>query len=181
MMSDEEIDAYESLDGWEFKHDDALRTAQEEVDWFLTEFQDICETWGIADFDGRGSDASVTENRVRAVEKYVVNEKIGYAGQFDLAYINHDGDTILADLKTSTGKSKSDLMSKKWPRYGLQLAAYADAVDFDVDDVQVIWLSPDKKESAVIPSSEWPEPYDHYREKFSTVAEEVNQSTFSDY
>ena len=181
LLGDEEIDAYTSLDGWEHRHKDALKSAKADVAWSVEAFQELCEKWGIAQFDGRGLDADVIQHRARAVEHYVVNDDIGYAGQYDLAYKNSDGDTIVADIKTSKADSVSDLLRKKMPRYGLQLTAYAHATTFDVDELQIIWIAPDTHKSAVIPDSEWPRTREELQREFIDIATTVHQTTFTEY
>lgn len=178
LAGQEEFDALDNLKGWEYRHDDALTQAEADVDFVVEEFRDIVEENGIAQYD---EDGNVTYSNVRAVEKYVVNEEIGYAGQFDLAYDLPDGRTVVADLKTSKADSASDLMDKKFPRIGMQLVAYSRAVNFDVDERHVIWIAPDTRESALITDSQWPESPETYEQEFLDLAETVHQETLDDY
>lgn len=86
---------------------------------------------------------------VRAVEQFVCHDEAGYAGQYDLLY-EHDGDTVLVDLKTSSG-IRFD--------HKLQSTAYALAVehcqDIEVDACEIIRLHPDSETVEFSHSSEW--------------------------
>jgi len=88
----------------------------------------------------------ITPDNVIGVEQFCVNPTVGYAGQFDLLYVNTEGQTTLADMKT--GKAI-------YPKYRLQLAAYANAVDIDVDRVEVIRINPDNNDYEVASSDAW--------------------------
>ncbi|MDB9247435.1 hypothetical protein PN419_00240 [Halorubrum ezzemoulense] len=177
LAGDEEFDAYQGLKGWEYRHDDALTQATDDIEWFLDEFRSLLDDWGIA----RWEDDELVRSNVRRVEQYVMDDEIGYAGQYDLAYDLPDGTTVVGDIKTSKADSVDDLFDKKFPRYGLQLAAYANAVDFEVDACHIIWVAPDTKESAVITDSQWPESRASYEQMFASVAETVHQTTFNEF
>jgi len=178
LAGDEELQAYEGLKGWEYNHDDALRQASEEVEWSVSEFRDMLDDLGVAEWDDNDE---LVHDRVRAVEQYVVDHDIGFAGQYDLAYELPDGDTVLADIKTSKADSVSGLINKKFPRYALQLSAYAHAVDFEVDHCHILWVAPDTRQSAIIPDREWPSARRVYLDEFSSIAEEVHQTTFEQF
>lgn len=177
LAGDEEVRAYDGLSGWEYRHDDALTQAEDDVDWFVEQFRAIVEDWGIATFDGDG----IVDSNVRAVERYVVDRDVGYAGQYDLAYEHPTRGTVVADLKTSKADSRRDLFDKKFPRYGMQLAAYARASSFDVDECHLIWIAPDTRESAIIPDSEWPETQGVYEAQFIGHATDLHQTVLDDY
>lgn len=177
LAGDEEFRAYEGLKGWEYRHDDALSQARDDVEWCVEEFRSLLEDWGIAQWDGD----ELEHSNVRRVENYVKDDEIGYAGQYDLAYDLPDGRTVVADIKTSKADDVNDLLDKKFPRYGMQLAAYANAVDFDVDGCHLIWVAPDTRQSAIIPDSEWPQTIGEYHTAFEGIAETVHQTTFSEF
>ena len=182
LAGDEEVDAYQSLDGWEYRHEDALTLARKDVGWFEDAFREMAEEEGFATFN---DDGTVLDHSVRAVEKYVTHDgddhHSGYAGQFDLAYDRPDGTTVVSDLKTSKADSVSDLLDKKFPRYGMQLAAYARAVSFEVDDIAVLWASPDTRESAVITGSEMPKCRAEYERAFLGHVEQFHQTTLDGF
>ena len=91
-------------------------------------------------------DYGITESSTIATEKYVLDEEIGYSGQFDLLYEAPDGAVVLGDLKLSSGIRIG---------YKLQLAAYANALDRHVDRLQVIRLHPGSQEVEVEDSRDW--------------------------
>jgi len=179
LRGSEEYHAYQSLKGWEYQHEDALSQARSEVEWALDAFTDLAETWDIAEYNDDGQ--VVDKHGIRAVEQYVVDDDIGYAGQLDLAWDREDTTTMVGDVKTSKASDVSNLISKKFPRYGMQLAAYAHAASFDVDEAAIIWMAPDTKEAAVIPESQWPRSREDYEREFRDVAETVHQQTLDDF
>ena len=178
LAGEEEFQAYEGLKGWEYRHDDALAQAEKDVEWFVEQFRQIAHDWGIAKYD---SSNNVIENRARAVEQAVVDEDVGYAGRYDLLYETHDGRIIVCDLKTSNAKSVSDLFDKKFPRYGMQLAAYARASDFDVDEIQMIWISPDSRSASMITEDQFPKTREEYEDQFIDCAEQLHDGALANY
>lgn len=173
LRGDEEREAYHSLRGWEYGHMDALSTATDEIEWFVDEWIDMAEDCGIAKYN---DDDDLVDHNALEVEKYVADEEYGYAGQFDLMYEAPDGDTVVADLKSSKASTESKLINKKFPRYGMQLAAYARAVDADVDRCDVIWISPDTSASAVIPDTHWPKTRSEYEDDFLDLCEDFRDA-----
>jgi hypothetical protein len=105
-----------------------------DINWAINQFEDVAAEYGI------------TDSSTIATEKYVLDEEIGYSGQFDLLYQAPDGATVLADLKLSSGIRIG---------YKLQLAAYANALDRHVDRLQVIRLHPDSSTVEVEDSRDW--------------------------
>jgi len=97
-------------------------------------------------FEAVAERRGITSDSVIDVEQFCVNPEVGYAGQFDLLYENVDGQVTLADMKT--GKSV-------YPKYKYQLAAYANAIDVDVDRVEVIRINPDNHDHEVSSSDQW--------------------------
>lgn len=104
---------------------DVLR---DNVDYFVDAFETVCETLGI------------TDDSVITVEKFMLNDEHGYGGQCDLVYEDPEGNTVVADLKTSSGLRQ---------KHRLQSVAYAKAVeqadDIDVEEVdrvEVIRIHP---------------------------------------
>ena len=87
---------------------------------------------------------------VEAVEQFLFDTEYGYGGQFDLLYEDADGDTVLADLKTSSAVRFD---------HKLQAAAYKHAIESDgdvvVDRCEVIRLYPDDEVVEISSSDEW--------------------------
>lgn len=78
----------------------------------------------------------ITKDSVLDAECFVTNTSLGYAGQFDLLYIDDDNDLVLSDLKTS--KSVYD-------KHMMQLTAYENALNLDIDTLEVIRIHPDSE------------------------------------
>jgi len=90
----------------------------------------------------------INDDTVLDVECFVTNVGVGYAGQFDLLYIDQDSNIVLGDLKTGKGI---------YDKYKMQLVAYENALDLDVDRVEVIRIYPDNEEWQISSSEDWPE------------------------
>ncbi|AGM11369.1 PD-(D/E)XK nuclease [Halogranum tailed virus 1] len=90
----------------------------------------------------RGIDA---EN-VLDVECFVTNTGIGYAGQFDLLYIDKNGDLVLSDLKTS---------KRVYDKHQMQLIAYDNALSLDIDVLEVVRIHPDSESWEISHDSDW--------------------------
>jgi len=88
----------------------------------------------------------ITEANVLDVECFVTNVGIGYAGQFDLLYIDNDGNLVLSDLKTS---------KRVYDKHQLQLTAYENALSLDIDMLEVIRIHPDSETWEVSHDSDW--------------------------
>lgn len=141
--------------------------------WALTAFANHCDQLGLADTPFDESDCeelqSYFETEIRKeniidTEIYVHNPDIGYAGQYDLLYKRPNGDTILADLKTSSQVSYE---------YKMQLCAYAQSIDVDVDELEVIRLQPDKKDVEISRSYEWTESRTELFDEFCSLCKDV--------
>lgn len=78
------------------------------------------------------SDLGVTSDTVIAVEQFLFDTEVGYAGQVDLVYEDPNGYTVVADLKSSSGC---------YPKHQIQGAAYGKAIErkmgIDVDRLEV--------------------------------------------
>jgi len=105
-----------------------------DVEWADEKFTELCRPLGIH------------KGAVIAVEQYLLNHKQGFGGQCDLLYESPSGETVLADLKTSSGLRQ---------KHVVQAYAYAMAVEQDpdlpseVDRCEIIRLSADNKEVKV--------------------------------
>jgi hypothetical protein len=144
----------------------AWSKAMRDINWAMEQFESIAEKVGIT------ADSTIT------VEEYVRNDDVNapYGGQFDLLFENDNGHTVLADLKFS-----SDIRLD----HKLQLAAYAAACEYDVDELAVIWLSPDKDDATYCPDDEWERSREGLTSEFIGLADRarvdaLSQLTFDD-
>jgi len=121
-----DVDSWPDLPMWRAEHGaDGLATLQDvlrmDVNYVRSAFAEVRTELGI------------TPESVVDVERYVINETVGYGGQADLVY--DDGDErVIADLKTSSGLRH---------KHRLQALAYARALPYEVDRMEVIRLHPD--------------------------------------
>jgi hypothetical protein len=99
----------------------------------------------------------INDKSVLDVECFVTNTGIGYAGQFDLLYVDADSNIVLADLKTGKGV---------YPKYKKQLVAYSNALNLDIDRLEVIRIYPDGEEWEVSHDGKWPESRDELWQDF---------------
>lgn len=94
---------------------------------------------------------SISDRSVLDVECFVTNTGVGYAGQFDLLYVDKDSNIVLADLKTGKGI---------YPKYKKQLVAYDNALNLDIDRLEVIRIYPDGEEWEISHDKKWAETRD---------------------
>jgi hypothetical protein len=106
----------------------------------------------------------INEESVLDVECFVTNIAVGYAGQFDLLYVDKDSNIVLADLKTGKGV---------YPKYKKQLVAYENALNLDVDRTEVIRIYPDGDEWEVSDDSEWSESRDELWAEFRELRSQM--------
>jgi hypothetical protein len=106
----------------------------------------------------------INEESVLDVECFVTNTGVGYAGQFDLLYVDKDSNICLADLKTGKGV---------YPKYKKQLTAYENALDLDIDRLEVIRIYPDDEEWEVSHDGEWSESRDELWAEFRELRSEM--------
>ena len=76
------------------------------------------------------------------------NPTVGYAGQFDLMYVEEDLSLVLADIKTGRAVYEKDKV---------QLVAYAAASQRSPDRLEVLRVDPDQQEWEVSDSDSWAE------------------------
>lgn len=145
-FSDEDIGgANEENSTEELKLEGNWKRYQEDLAFAQDAWEEIKAVRGI-------SDSSVLD-----VECFVTNIGVGYAGQFDLLYIDDDSNIVLADLKTGKGV---------YPKYKKQLIAYEKALNLDIDRVEVIRIYPDGEEWEVSHDGKWAESRDELWEEF---------------
>lgn len=88
----------------------------------------------------------ISAENVLDVECFVTNTGIGYAGQFDLLYIDDDGNLVLSDLKTS---------KRVYDKHQMQLIAYDNALSLDIDVLEVVRIHPDSESWEISHDSDW--------------------------
>jgi len=122
--------------------------------------------WARQAFDNIAKRRGINQDSVLNVECFVENTDIGYAGQFDLLYIDEDGDVVLSDLKTS---------ARVYDKHKMQLTAYKNAVPLTIDKLEVIRLHPDSETSEVSHDADWLEDPDELYQEFKELREGMNE------
>ncbi len=139
------LNEFEEGDMFGENEDTSTEELKEEDDWdrYEADLEFAQEAWEEIK-EHRG----ITDEQVLDVECFVTNVGVGYAGQFDLLYVDRDGQLILADLKTGKGV---------YDKYKMQLAAYENALEIPVDDLEVIRIHPDSRTWECSRASDWNE------------------------
>lgn len=107
----------------------------------------------------------ISQENVLNVECFVTNTGVGYAGQFDLLYVDNDSNVVLSDIKTSNASSAP------YEKHKMQLTAYAHALELDVDILEVLVIHPDSKTWKISHDSDWPEDVDDLWADFRELRE----------
>lgn len=102
----------------------------------------------------------ISAENVLNVECFVKNVSVGYAGQFDLLYVDDDSNVVLSDIKTS------NVNRAPYEKHKLQLVAYMKALELDVDILEVLIIHPDTKGWKISHDSDWEEDIDDLWEQF---------------
>jgi hypothetical protein len=102
----------------------------------------------------------ISPENVLTVECFVKNANIGYAGQFDLLYVDDDSNIVLSDIKTSNASYAP------YEKHKLQLVAYANAIDLDVDILEVLIIHPDSESWKISHHTDWDESIDDLWDQF---------------
>jgi len=140
---------------------DALQSHQEYWDRYQSGLDWMRDTWEfLREYLG------INEDTVLAVEHYVANFDVGYAGQLDLLYVDPDGNIVLADLKTS---------KDVYDDYLYQAVAYDHALDVTVDRMEVIRMNPDQKVWEISRSDEWIDDTDELWEEFKDLRAQLEE------
>ena len=109
----------------------------------------------------------ITEESVLNVECFVINSSIGYAGQFDLLYVDKNDNIVLSDIKTSK-QSRAP-----YKKHKLQLVAYMNALNLEVDTLEVLVIHPDSEKWKISHDSDWDESVDELWSEFVELREEM--------
>jgi hypothetical protein len=121
----------------EYDGEHAWDRAMRDISWCVDAFKDWWrDDWTVLE----------TETFVTATPLSSDGVARGYGGQLDLFYENHHGETVVCDLKTSSGIRTG---------YKLQLAAYARALDRHVDRLEVARFHPDSETVEVEDDTDW--------------------------
>jgi hypothetical protein len=96
----------------------------------------------------------ISKENVLNVECFVKNTNIGYAGQFDLLYVDEDSNVVLADIKTSNADYAP------YHKHKMQLVAYSKAIELDVDILEVLIVHPDSEQWKISHNTDWTESVD---------------------
>jgi hypothetical protein len=107
----------------------------------------------------------ISDENVLNVECFVTNTGVGYAGQFDLLYVDEDSNVVLSDIKTSNADYAP------YDKHKLQLTAYAHALELDVDILEVIIIHPDSETWKISHDSDWPDNVDELWAEFRELRE----------
>lgn len=102
----------------------------------------------------------ITDENVLNVECFVKNVNTGYAGQFDLLYVDDDSNVVLSDIKTS------NVNRAPYEKHKLQLTAYMKALELDVDILEVLIIHPDTNSWKISHNSDWEESIDELWDQF---------------
>lgn len=125
--------------------EDSTESLKVEGDWerYRNELTYAEDAWGeIKRIRGINAD------NVLDVECFVTNTGVGYAGQFDMLYIDNDGNLVLSDLKTS---------KRVYDKHQMQLTAYANALNLEIDILEVIRIHPDSETWEISHDRDWNE------------------------
>lgn len=107
----------------------------------------------------------ITPESVLNVECFVTNTGVGYAGQFDLLYVDENNDVVLSDIKTSNQSAAP------YKKHKLQLTAYKNALRLDVDTLEVLIIHPDSESWKISHDSDWNEDLDDLWQEFRELRE----------
>lgn len=107
----------------------------------------------------------ISEDNVLNVECFVTNTGVGYAGQFDLLYVDEDSNVVLCDLKTSNANHAP------YEKHKMQLTAYSKALELDVDILEVVIIHPDTRTWKISHHTDWPEDVDDLWAEFRELRE----------
>lgn len=115
------------------KENNEWETLQDDLTWIDKKWTEICENNGI------------TKESTINCEEFVYSESLSSGGQYDLLYQNNNK-TILADIKTSSSVRE---------KHKIQLSVYQQLVDREIDELQIIRINADNKETEVVSNTEW--------------------------
>ena len=106
---------------------------------------------------------NINPENVLNVECFVKNTNVGYAGQFDLLYVDDDSNVVLADIKTSNAQYAP------YEKHKMQLVAYSKALELDVDILEVLIIHPDSRSWKISHHTDWSEDVDDLWAQFAEL------------
>lgn len=163
--TEDEQSSKECLKGTRVHNSTGLTGGQDTWDRFERDLEWAQETWHLIK-----RIFGIYEDNTLGIELFVKNTDVGYAGQFDLLYVD-DGDVVLADLKTS---------KRVYDKHLIQCVAYKHAVNIAVDRMEVIRLNPDSQTWKVSRSDEWVESEADLWDEFVGLRDELQDETIQD-
>lgn len=164
MWSDDEQSSEDELRGIAENDETGLTGDQETWDRFQRDNEWAMNAWSLI-----RRVYGINPENVLDVELFVLNTDVGYAGQFDLLYVDEDtGEVVLADIKTS---------KRVYDKHLIQLAAYSKAVNIAVDRMEVIRMNPDGETWEVSSSEEWQESRADLWAEFVSLREQLQDET----
>lgn len=107
----------------------------------------------------------ISKENVLNTECFVTNTGVGYAGQFDLLYVDDDSNVVLSDIKTSNAERAP------YEKHKMQLTAYMKALELEVDILEVIIIHPDTQTWKISHHTDWPEDVDDLWGEFRELRE----------
>lgn len=150
-VADDDIDCTAPFgDPGAYEGEQAWSKCMRDINWTLKRFEEVANEHGI------------NPDSVLTTEQYVFDTEYNYAGQFDLCYEDENGETVLADLKLSSG-TRID--------YKVQLAAYDSAFDRDIDRYQILRFHPDKQVVDIQDDGDWDRTVEGLRHEFLALAD----------
>jgi len=160
------LDEFAEEDLYSVDEDDSVEELKEEGDW--SRYEDDL-SYAETAWEQIKSIRGITEDSVLNIESFVKNTNIGYAGQFDLLYVDNDNNVVLSDIKTSNSSAAP------YEKHKLQLVAYAKAIELDVDTLEVLIIHPDSSSWKISHAEDWPENIDELWEQFCDLREQMGE------
>lgn len=146
-----------------------------DVSWCLTNLCDLFPRMDLAPHTFDESPARTieryisrdvyTENIIN-IEQFTYHPEHKYAGQFDLLYERQDGTVVLCDLKTTSGVYWS---------HKRQLEAYAQTLNREIDELEIVRLQPDRRETQISRLSRWNDTRDELWADFASLHMDVRE------
>jgi hypothetical protein len=153
------LNEFEDGDIFGQNEEDSTEELKLEGDWkrYQSDLSYAEEAW-----DSIKKIRGINHDSVLDVECFVTNTGVGYAGQFDLLYVDKDSNIVLSDLKTGKGI---------YDKYKLQLTAYENALELPIDKLEVIRIHPDTQSWEVSHDTDWSESREDLWKQFRELRE----------
>lgn len=113
------------------------------------------------------------------IEQYIVNDEVGYAGQFDLLYVSNNDNLVLTDLKTSSQihygyRTQISAYFNGIPRQEIE-ADVKEKYDIDVNGwfLQIVRHNPEQGVTEIETNKSWSKGPKYHYEQFKKAANEI--------